>query len=401
MSKSCRLAGFLIDGTGAPVKRDALICIEDGLISSLEYPGPEELSRFLREGPSGFEAYPACTILPGLIDCHVHLSMSGKTDQKLRVRQLLNELEQNGPLIFERMERSLGLGIMAVRDGGDVGGHALKHIRQNPHSLVRVKCAGKGWRAPGRYGKFIGMVPENGSTLAESIKADCGSADHVKIINSGINSLDEFGRETAPQFDRDELGAAVRQAKNLGKKVMVHANGKRPVELAVEAGCDSIEHGFFMGEDNLKKMADRQIFWVPTAFTMKALAAHMPAGVQRSAIALRVFENQLEQMRRARELGVLIASGTDAGSLGVRHGLALAEELILMVEAGFSIEETIRCAAYAGAKLLGLDHELGRICPGMPANFVVVSGPPSELPGSLAEIKAVYMRGEKISPLTR
>ena len=394
--RSYCFAGWLIDGTGSPLKRDVLICVEDGLIASLEFPSPEELSRLRQGGFSGFEAYPASTVLPGLIDCHVHLSMSGKTDQKVRLSQLLNEFEQNGPLIGERMERCLGQGIMAVRDGGDVGGHALKFIRQNEHARLRAKCSGKGWRAPGRYGKIIGRTPEKGSTLAESIKADCGSVDHVKIINSGINSLSEFGRETSPQFGRDELGAAVRQAKSLGRKVMVHANGRLPVEFALDAGCDSIEHGFFMGEENLKKMADRQVFWVPTAFTMKALAAHMPAGAEQSGTALRMLENQLEQMSRARELGVLIASGTDAGSFGVRHGLALAEELKLMVEAGFSLEETVRCATCAGARLLGLDHELGRICRGMPANFIVVCGPPSDLPGSLAELKAVYMRGEKI-----
>ena len=214
----------------------------------------------------------------------------------------------------------------------------------------------------------------------------------MKIINSGINSLKEFGRETAPQFDREELVAAFRQAKNLGMKIMVHANGRLPVELAVEAGCDSIEHGFFMGGENLKKMADRQVFWAPTAVTMKALAANTP----QSGAALKILENQLEQMRLARELGVPIAIGTDAGSFGVRHGMALAEELALLLEAGFPIEETVRCATCAGAELLGLDHELGRLSRGRDASFIIVPGSPAELPGSLAGLEAVYRRGEKI-----
>lgn len=392
-------AGWLIDGTGAPAKRNALIGVEDGFISSVEFPSPEELFRLERDDSFAVEAYPSCTILPGLIDCHVHLSMSGEIDRELRVRQLGNVFEQNGPLILKRLERCLGLGITAVRDGGDVGGHTLRFIRENGYSQVRVKCAGKGWRAPGRYGKIIGRTPENGSTLAESIKADCAPVDHVKILNSGINSLDEFGQETAPQFDREELGAAFREARNRGRKIMVHANGRRPVECAVEAGCDSIEHGFFMGEENLKRMADRQIFWVPTACTMKALGASLPAGGTQRTTASRMLENQLEQMSRARELGVVVASGTDAGSFGVRHGLALVEELNLLAAAGFSIEEALRCATSAGAALLGLDHELGRICPGMEASFLVASGPPTHLPGSLLRPEAVYRRGEKISVL--
>lgn len=396
MSKSYCFASWLIDGTGSPARKDALIRVEEGLVSSVEFPAPEELSRLRRDGPSGvaLQSYPASTLLPGLIDCHVHLAMSGKTDQELRVRQLRSEFEQNAPLIQERIETCLGLGIMALRDGGDIGGHALRYARGNAHSPARVKCAGKGWRAPGRYGKIIGRVPEEGSTLAESIRADFPHVDHIKILNSGINSLTEFGKETAPQFGRDELAPAFRQAREHGRKIMVHANGRLPVVFAVDAGCDSIEHGFFMGEENLKKMADHQIFWVPTAVTMKALSAH---AVQ-SGVASMILENQLEQMRRARRLGVPVASGTDAGSFGVRHGLALAEELALMVEAGFSVEETVRNATSVGARLLGLDHELGRIRPGMPANFLVVPGPPADFPRSLAFLSAVYLNGEIITP---
>ncbi|MFZ0943963.1 MAG: amidohydrolase family protein, partial [Syntrophobacteraceae bacterium] len=277
-------------------------------------------------------------------------------------------------------------------------GHTLKYIKQNGPSGVDVKCAGKGWRASGRYGKIIGHVPESGSTLAQSIRANLDVIDHIKIINSGINSLNEFGRETPPQFNRDELEAAFKDARDLGLKTMVHANGKLPVQFGVEAGCDSIEHGFFMGEDNMKRMADRQVFWVPTAFTMKAMRRHMPAGSVQSVAASRMLENQLEQMGRARELGVRFAAGTDAGSFGVRHGVALAEELKLMIEAGFSVEEAICCATSQGARLLGLEHEFGRLGRGMPANFIIVDGPPSSLPDSLGEVKAVYVRDKRISP---
>jgi len=404
MSKSSYFAGWLIDGTGTPAQQDILIRVENGLISSLEKlscltkrSSLENASLAELKGLGlTVEAYPTCTILPGLIDCHVHLSMSGKVDQRLRFQQLINEFAQNSPLICQRVEKSLALGIMALRDGGDIGGHTLKYIRQNCPTCVDVKCAGKGWRAPGRYGKIIGRVPESGSTLAQSIRANRDVIDHIKIINSGINSLNEFGGETPPQFNRDELEAAFKDARDLGLKTMVHANGKLPVQFGVEAGCDSIEHGFFMGEDNMKRMAERQVFWVPTAFTMKAMRRHMPVGSVQSVAASRMLEGQLEQMSRARELGVRLAAGTDAGSFGVRHGAALAEELKLMIEAGFSVEEAICSATSQGARLLGLEHELGRLGRGMPANFIIVDGPPSSLPDSLGEVKAVYVRGEKI-----
>src|SRR5208337_5078906 len=110
-------------------------------------------------------------------------------------------------------------------DGGDIGGNTLRYIKQNDTSGVDVKCAGKGWRAPGRYGKIIGRIPESGSTLVESIRSNRDVIDHIKIINSGLNSLNEFGREARPQFNRDELEAAFQDARKLGQKVMVHANG--------------------------------------------------------------------------------------------------------------------------------------------------------------------------------
>jgi imidazolonepropionase-like amidohydrolase len=81
--------------------------------------------------------------------------------------------------------------------------------------------------------------------------------DHIKIVNSGLNSLSCFAKETKPQFDSAELKAAVRADRQCGLKTMVHANGKMPVKIAVDAGCDSIEHGFFMGVENLHRIADR------------------------------------------------------------------------------------------------------------------------------------------------
>ncbi len=391
MSKVFYFAGWLLDGTESPAKQNVLFCVENGRISSLEKAKLAEL----KQSGLAFEAYQSCTILPGLVDSHVHLTMSGQIGEELRSRQLFNKFEQNEPLIRARIEKSLACGIMALRDGGDLGGHTHKHIVENGISHVSVKSAGRAWHAPGRYGKIIGRAPENGLTLAESIKANCEGIDHIKIINSGLNSLNEVGRQTPAQFHRDELDEAFQTARILGLKIMVHANGKLPVKFAVEAGCDSIEHGFFMGEENMKRIADRQVFWVPTAFPMKAFSMHNPESPQSQA-ASRILEAQLEQMGRARKLGVNLAAGTDAGAFGVRHGMALAEELKLMMDAGFSIEETICCATSLGARLLGVDHELGRLVCGMPANFVVVDGPPSGLPDSLREIKAVYVRGKKI-----
>ena len=396
MHQELYFAGWVIDGTGSPARRGMVVRVENGMIVSLEDSRESEL----RTAGLEYTDLSACTVVPGFVDAHVHLAWSGKTNPKLREEQLDQRFEKTGPLIGERIARSLSYGIMALRDGGDAAGHALRYARRNvpaDYLPVHIKCAGKAWRAQGRYGKLIGRPPRDGLTLAESINARSAEADHVKIVNSGLNSLKVFGKETKPQFDMEEIIAAADIAHKRGQKVMVHANGRLPVQMSIEAGCDSIEHGFFMGADNMKRMADRQVFWVPTAFTMKAYSMHMPPGSIEAEISSKNLDHQLEQMALARKFGVPIAAGTDAGGVGVRHGRAFAEELKLSMEAGFGLEEAIRCATSEGARLLGLDDELGRLVKGMPANFVVVEGPPSGMPESLKKAKAVYVRGKRVA----
>jgi len=132
-----------------------------------------------------------------------------------------------------------------------------------------VACPGKIWSP-------CGAAALQELLLARSIAAGQKQADHVKIVNSGLNSLLNFGKETSPQFPLGDLKKAVLCAHKKGHKVMIHANGRNPVRDAIDSGCDSIEHGFFMGTENLRRLADEQITWVPTAFTMEAYARTLP-----------------------------------------------------------------------------------------------------------------------------
>jgi imidazolonepropionase-like amidohydrolase len=111
-------------------------------------------------------------------------------------------------------------------------------------------------------------------------------------------------------------------------------------------------------------------------------------------VARRSVDHQLEQLQRARGLNLIVALGTDSGSPGVDHGCALIEEMKLLMAAGFSLPETIRCASFNGARLTGGDF--GLLAEGRPATFVVVPGAPSELPDSLKRIRSVYVDGEQV-----
>jgi len=386
--------GSLIDGSGGPIQERVLVGIKDSIITSID----REYDR--KHLPPGTIDWGDCTLLPGLVDCHVHLFMSGTANPAVRSSQLHYTFTEARPIIAGHLSDQVRHGIIALRDGGDYGGHALRFKREEMPGMLNpviINCAGRALHAPGRYGRLTGKPPENGLSLAQSIASDPESPDHIKIINSGINSLTEFGKETRPQFSLQELMKAVKTTENLGLKVMVHANGRLPVDAAAQAGCHSIEHGYFMGRDNLKLLANRRIYWIPTAYPMKAYTGMAKKGSVEADVALKNLDHQLNQIRLAREIGVPMAIGTDCGSLGVHHGDAFSEEMRLFAEAGFTIPEVVRLATVSGARLIGIEHETGEFKVGMPATFVVLKGNPDALFDSLKSPERVYFKGMRLA----
>jgi imidazolonepropionase-like amidohydrolase len=391
-------AGWLIDGTGGAIQKDVVLNIADGIILSVHQVTGNTV---LESGAPGVEILDLsdCTVLPGLIDSHVHMFMSGTADRKIRDEQLDADFHKIEPVIAKHIKQLLKYGVVAVRDGGDKNGHALRFKQECLDSLgapMEIKAAGRAWHSPNRYGRLIGRIPKHGG-LGDDISKETEPIDHVKVVNSGLNSLLCFGRQTAPQFSLEEMQHAVQAAADRGWGVMVHANGQIPVQIAVDSGCRSIEHGFFMGEENLKKMADNRIFWVPTAFTMKAYAQHFAPTHPDMDVPRRNLDHQIEQMALAGKLEVPMAVGTDSGSLGVHHGGSMIEEFRLFFAAGFPIQETVQCATSNSAKLLGL-KDAGWIGPGAEATFLAVKQDPTHLPESLKEIEMLWIRGRPHTP---
>ena len=347
-----------------------------------------------------------CTVFPALIDSHVHLVMSGTTDPSIRRKQLKSNYTDRRKTIGDHLHQHLAYGVLAVRDGGDHNGDTLRYKQEmaaHPPAPVTIASPGRARHAQGRYGKLIGIPVKADETLVQSAFGKTPRRDHLKLVNSGLNSLTQFGVESAPQFSRNELTAVVAAARKCGLPVMVHANGYLPVKLAVEAGCASIEHGFFMGKENMRRLADTGAVWVPTTVTMKAYSDYLKNQGHRSdpsfaEVSKKNLEHQLAQINTARELGVLIALGTDAGSPGVHHGLAVQDELRLLIGGGFSVEGAIRCASRNGALLMGLS-ERGTLAPGMRADFMAVRGPVAQVPDELHRIAHRVVGGQLIDPV--
>ncbi len=385
------LAGWLIDGTGGPVLKDVLMEISDGIILSIK------TGEYRVRDSGDVIDFSQCTILPGMVDCHVHLAMSGSLDPEIRKRQLNAPFEEIRDVIAGHLNEQLNHGVFALRDGGDRWGHALRYKKEclaKDEMPVFLGTAGRAWHAEDRYGGLIGRTPMKGISLGRSIlMEDLNGVDHIKIVNSGLNSLSRFGLETPPQFDTEELREAVVKAEEQGLKTMIHANGKRAVRSALEAGCHSIEHGFFMGDENLALMAEKGVTWVPTLFTMEAYSRISAPGSTESQVSMKNLRHQIGQVSRAESYGVTIAAGTDSGSPGVQHGRAMREEIRLLIAAGLSLEKGISCASLNGARLLGIVDRVGVLAPGMPGTFVATMGGPDKLLDQLDPPLGVWING--------
>jgi len=256
--------GWLIDGTGSPAVFNALLRVREGRIESVRST-PYETDPV--DGHSNnVTDLSRCTIIPGLIDAHAHLSMSGTVDKIYRENQLVAGYDVIKDVIAGHVRDHFHHGIIAVRDGGDRSAHVLRYkktIHSRSQCPLVMKVAGRAWHIKGRYGGIVGKPVMDGCSLADFVKKGSNEKDHIKIINSGLNSLSDFGKQTAPQFEKRELEEAVSQAGILGLKTMGHANGKIPVKVSIDSGCHSIEHGFFMGAQNLEKMAEKRTVWFP------------------------------------------------------------------------------------------------------------------------------------------
>jgi imidazolonepropionase-like amidohydrolase len=380
--KLCIRTGWLIDGSGGPVQTDHIITIHAGWI--------ESVAPYRQGQHTGCRCMDLrhCTVLPALMDAHVHLTFSGTLDPAFRMAQLQQDADDDLIAVGRHLGEHWRHGVAVVRHAGDRRG-VLLGAAQRPRSPVEVKVTSWAWHGQGRYGRMIGRSHPDNQSLHSAVGAVSNGLDHIKVINSGINSLDRFGHQSAPQFALEELQRVCRYAQKKDMPVMVHANGRSAVRDAIYAGCSSIEHGFFMGRDNLCRMADNGVVWVPTAIAMAALARSGVVSSRQREVAHRTLEHQLEQIRQGRETGVTIALGTDAGSMGVDHGVAVSRELALLMQAGFSLTQAVRCATRNAAGLMGFNKR-GGIFPGFQADILAVEGPPGDLPGSLGRIHRLF-----------
>jgi imidazolonepropionase-like amidohydrolase len=315
---------------------------------------------------------------PGLVESHAHLFLDGHEYDTAK-RAAYMEAGRDAFLATGRrnLERLRASGITLVRDCGDKWGinHALRAEAAGT-ALPVVRSAGVAVRRKGRYGSFFAEEVVDATTAAACVRTR-GDSDDVKIVMTGIIDFAAAAVKGGPQFSLDELSAMTTAAKELGRPTVAHCSGREGIDIAVRAGIGSIEHGFFLDAELLDRMAAGGTAWTPTWIPVAWVRDNPTAcGVGADGVAGlgRILDQHRANLLEAHRRGTVILAGSDAGSLGVRHGDGLHDDLAAYADAGLPIAAVLKAATSAPRRALGVTG--GRIACGEPADLACFTASP-------------------------
>lgn len=351
----------------------------------------------------------ALTVLPGLIDMHVHIEGQSSPD-----RYIKQFTANPADVAFEAAvyaERTLMAGFTTVRDLGGSGVNIAlrKAIAKGLTPGPRIFTAGKAIATTGGHadptngrsydlmgdpGPKEGVVnsPEDGRKAVRQRYKE--GADVIKITaTGGVLSVAKNGQN--PQFTIEEIKAITQTARDYGMLSAAHAHGDEGMQRAIKGGINTIEHGTMMSDETMELMKQYGVYMVPTISAGKEAArnaeipGYFPAVVAKKAKEIGPLIQ--DTFSRAYKKGVPIAFGTDAGVFP--HG-ENAGEFAYMVEAGMPADAAIRAATITNAKLLGMEDSLGQLKSGFLADIIAVEGNPLEDVGLLAKVQFVMKDGK-------
>jgi imidazolonepropionase-like amidohydrolase len=385
----------LFDGTGSPVRDDAAILVEDGVI--------RRVGRAADPRPDGARVLDVQqrTLMPGLIEAHTHVLP--ETPQILRGAEPFLPGTQAHFLQAELREY-LRLGVTTVRFTGAQAHwpqEARQAMRYGAFRGPRLLTCGRIISATAPGGRFYGAMYREADgpddmrrAVREQIRA---GADFIKIMTTGARS-NEMEDPDPLQVTDAEFAAVAQEAGRMGYKLAAHAEGLAGCEAAIEHGADTIEHGIYLNQrpDLLGRMATGGQVLVPTLsgyYWMAGLGdAVDPAAARRvpemPPELVELADYHIEQgaasMRAARDAGVKIALGSDMD-------LGVALEVQRMIFHGLTASEVLTAATKTAAHALGLGEHVGTVAEGKLADLLIVDGDPLQEPELLADPRRIWL----------
>lgn len=415
--------GALVDGTCTQPRKNASVVYDRGGILFVGDNGAAPPRELLRDGQTAPDLdAPDATLLPGLIDAHAHLFLEGgELNAEKRAAYLLQTPAQLLAAAKERLPKLARYGIAGVRDAGDKDGVGLALSRIcAAQSTAGVPPASPGFsseaggtpalRMPylespgaaihhkGRYGSFMADPIENHASLRAVVEARVAAgADRIKLIPTGIINFKKAAVTAEPQMTTDEVKELVAAAKSFHRQTFAHASGDLGIDRAIDGGVDSIEHGFFLRDDQLAKLRDTRTAWVPTFAPVQKQVDHAAIMKWEPDIVTNlrgILDRHAASLAKAHAMGVLIVAGSDAGSYGVAHGVDFLYELELMERAGMPSLAVINAATGVSSERFDYKEKLGRIAPGYRSRFILTRHSPLETVSNLRRSRTVIFDGE-------
>jgi imidazolonepropionase-like amidohydrolase len=372
-------AGTVIDPISG-VAEDQIIEIEDGSITSIT-PAAEWSG-------TGIEVHDASqhVVVPGFVDCHDHLTISGGDE----VEQALRPLTRQAVTATVVARTIIESGITTVRTLGDSDAMDIKAKRAIEEGLIpgpSIIAAIAPITRTGGHAHFMGTVADGEDAVRQAVRKHLeGGAKWIKVMASGGNST-PGSDPMVQEFTDAELLAIGDEAARAGLDVTGHLHGGPAVDSAIKAGFRSIEHGAFLDNDQLDKLAASGIWLVSTVGIGRAVADDPDAPAFYRTKAQRALEKRIKMLSEARARGVKIAIGCDGN-----HG-KVGTEAQALIDAGFEPLEALNSLTLEGARLCRVDDTRGTIAAGKQADLVVLGGNPLVHTSSYGDVRSVYREG--------
>ena len=344
-----------------------------------------------------------CTLLPGLIDAHVHLFLHPGAEDLQTVQESIPERTILAALAAKD---DLMAGFTAERDMGTEGAGSAdtavrNAINQGRIPGPRLRISGNAVDLLGGHEDAINYNPEqhilsnatyanNALELVTVIRQQFKEgADFIKIYETGRDSFRDGRFSTPYQYTEAELSAAVGEAARVGKRVAVHATGEPGTGYAARAGVASIDHADQLSDETMRLMREKQIFAVPT-FTIFEYFAEHPASPAQAERERQIIAFHAREFRKQLDAGVPMSAGSDVGPFP--HGTQ-AREYELMVKYGMTPLAALQAGVLNGAKLLDWQGQIGALKAGYFADVIAVPGDPLQDIGVLRKVTFVMKGG--------